>query len=93
MFPSFFVKTNYAVVEQMQRWSLYGYDTWEALQDHLWLTAGFSYDRLDYPGNFRQVPISPGQAAADQWGPKAALVYSPWPVATLRLAHSRALAA
>jgi tetratricopeptide (TPR) repeat protein len=86
-----FPTTNYTVVEPMQRWSIYGYDTWEALPAQLWLTAGLVYDTLDYPANFRQVPISAGQASTSSLGPKGALVWSPSSTVTLRGAYARSL--
>jgi Flp pilus assembly protein TadD len=91
VFQAFFPPVNQTFREDFQRWSIYGYDTWEVGKDHLWLTAGLCYDQLRYPQNHRQVPISVGEAKADRLGPKAALVWTPGPVATVRGAFSRSL--
>jgi tetratricopeptide (TPR) repeat protein len=91
IFGAFFPPVREQVQEDMQRWSIYGYDTWEAWPDHLWLTAGLSYDQVHYPENFRQAPISAGETSTDLLGPKAALVWSLSSMATLRGAYSRSL--
>jgi len=46
---------------------------------------------MDYPDNFRFVPISSGEAHRDLLAPKAALNWSPWSFVTLRAAYSQAL--
>jgi hypothetical protein len=64
----FFPPVDQTVREDFQRWSLYGYDTWELARNRLWLTAGISYDRMSYPQNHRQVPISAGESTTDLVG-------------------------
>lgn len=90
-FSAFFPPVNRSVTEDFQRWTAYAYDTWELAREQVWLTAGLAYDQVDYPENLRQVPVSPGQAHADRWGPKAALVWSPAPWVTWRTAYARSL--
>jgi tetratricopeptide (TPR) repeat protein len=86
-----FPPTQETLEEDFQRRSLYAYDTYEVLKKQLWLTAGLAYDQMRYPDNYRQVPISPGASDTDLVGPKAALVWSPCSIVTLRGAYSRSL--
>ena len=39
--------------------------------DRLWLTAGFSYDHIEYPELFRNPPLSAGTETRDLLAPKA----------------------
>ena len=55
------------------------------------LTAGLTYDHLNYPENFRLPPIQQGQEKRERFSPKAAIVWSPRPELTLRGIYSRAL--
>jgi Tfp pilus assembly protein PilF len=91
IFKAFFPVTNATVIEDMQRWSVYAYDTFEVLPSQLWLTAGVAYDVLQYPANYRQVPVASGQATEDCLGPKGALVWSPSSIVSVRGAYSRSL--
>lgn len=91
IFSSFFPVLNQTTVADMQRWSVYAYDTLEIAPSRLWLTAGLSYDNVEYPENFRQIPVSSVEASASQLGPKAAMVWSPCSEATVRAAYSRSL--
>jgi outer membrane receptor protein involved in Fe transport len=50
-----------------------------------------AYDRVTYPANFRFAPLSPGEQARDQLGPKAGFVLTPTPDTTLRGAYTRSL--
>jgi tetratricopeptide (TPR) repeat protein len=72
------------------RASVYGYYTLEPVE-RLWLTAGLAYDYLNYPANFRSPPVSSGNDTRYHLGPKAALVWSPLPEATLRGIYSSSL--
>ncbi len=76
--------------ENFDRMTGYGYLTVEPLEK-LWLTAGLAYDEVKYPDNFRAPPISAGQDQHAQFGPKAALVWSPIPQATARAFYARSL--
>jgi hypothetical protein len=59
--------------------------------ENLWLTGGVAADQETYPNDFRQPPISAGEASRSQLGPKAALVWSPLPQVTLRGIYTRSL--
>jgi hypothetical protein len=59
--------------------------------EKLWLTAGVGYDRIKMPSNFRSLPQSSGTEDRELVGPKAAIVWSPLPKATLRGIYSRSL--
>lgn len=61
------------------------------LPGQLSLTGGAAYERLQYPENFRSPPISAGHEVRDQVSPKAALVWSPSSVLTLRGSYTRSL--
>jgi tetratricopeptide (TPR) repeat protein len=76
--------------EGFNRLTGYGYLTVEPL-DRLWLTGGAAYDDVTYPDNYRNPPLSPGQAHTYQLGPKAGLVWSPISLMTLRGAYTRSL--
>jgi Tfp pilus assembly protein PilF len=88
--PVLFTPTTYSISENFERITGYGYLTVEPLE-HLWLTGGFAYDQVTYPDNYRQPPVSSGEAESSQLGPKAALVWSPIPQATLRGVYTRSL--
>jgi len=79
-----------SVNENLERFTGYGYLTLEPL-DRVWLTGGLAYDDLTYPANFRQPPLSAGQGHLSEFGPKAAVVWSPLPEATLRGDFTRSL--
>jgi len=76
--------------EGFNRLTGYGYLTVEPL-DRLWLTGGAAYDDVTYPDNFRNPPLSAGEAHTRQLGPKAGLVWSPVSLLTLRGAYTRSL--
>jgi hypothetical protein len=80
----------FAQIEGFNRLTGYGYLTVEPL-DRLWLTGGAAYDDITYPDNFRNPPLSPGEAHTYQLGPKAGLVWNPVPLLTLRGAYTRSL--
>jgi tetratricopeptide (TPR) repeat protein len=82
------VSTNTA--EDFRRATGYAYYTLEPVRD-LFVTAGLSYDNVEYPENFRSPPISPGQRSKDLLGPKAALAYSPQDWMTVRGIYARSL--
>jgi hypothetical protein len=73
-----------------QRETAYSYLTVEPLE-RLWLTGGVAADHETYPYDFRQPPIGAGENTRSQLGPKAALVWSPVPQATLRGIYTRSL--
>jgi tetratricopeptide (TPR) repeat protein len=73
-----------------QRETAYSYLTVQPLEK-LWLTGGVAADDETYPDDFRQPPIGAGENTKTQLGPKAALVWSPVPQATLRGIYTRSL--
>ena len=79
-----------SVHSDFRRTTGYGYLTVEPL-DRIWLTGGLTYDIMEYPLNFRNPPLTSGQASQSQIGPKAALVWEPAPVVTFRGMYSRSL--
>ena len=82
--------TSGSADEGFQRVTGYCYATIEPIE-RLWITAGLAYDDVSYPDNYRQPPISSGQAQASQLGPKAAVVWSPLPQLTLRGVYAKSL--
>lgn len=72
------------------RLSVYGYYNWR-LFDPLLLTAGLSYDRLNYPQDFRYVPISDRQQVRDQVSPKAGVIWTPHPDTAVRAGYAQSL--
>jgi Tfp pilus assembly protein PilF len=78
------------VVADFERYSAYGYYTWKPVPELL-LTAGLSYDHLEYPDDFHFVPIGPGSMHRNLLAPKGAVVWSPGPAVTLRGAYSEGL--
>ena len=59
--------------------------------DHLKLTGGVTVDTEKFPYYFRNPPVTSGEDNRTQIGPKAALVWSPVPEATLRGFYTRSL--
>jgi tetratricopeptide (TPR) repeat protein len=57
------------VNSDLDRVSVYAYDLWQILSS-VRLTAGVSYERLDYPINIDLPPLAPGQQIADKVSPK-----------------------
>jgi len=76
--------------ENFSREAAYAYSTWELLPD-LRVTGGVTADRVEYPQNFRNPPVSPGRAEQSQVGPKAGLVWELLPQIALRGAWARSL--
>lgn len=73
-----------------ERTSLYLYDTWK-VAPWLWLTGGVSWDRVEYPENFRSPPINGRQASLDKVSPKIGVTALPWRGATIRGAYAEAV--
>lgn len=87
---SLFIPTNQSFSEPFQRFTGYGYLTVEPV-DNLWLTGGFAYDDMEYPSNFRNLPVSAGTVWRHEPEPKAAIVWSPSQNVTLRGVYARSL--
>ncbi|MES2661048.1 MAG: FecR domain-containing protein [Verrucomicrobiota bacterium] len=65
------------------RTSLYAYDYWNVLPC-LTLIGGVSWDRLDYPENFRNPPVSEDQRTEDEVSGKIGFTYTPSRYLTVR---------
>lgn len=74
----------------LNRFSAYGYDQWKIL-DTLALTAGVTYDHLEYPYNDLNSPLSARARSADQVSPKGGLIFTPWKKTTFRASYSQSL--
>jgi hypothetical protein len=59
--------------------------------DPLLITLGVAYDYVEYPLNFRNVPIARGRKDRDQVSPKAGITWSPFEQTTVRGAYTRSL--
>src|SRR5206468_9594033 len=66
------------------------YYHWQIFEP-LRLTAGVSYDHLDFPRNIDIAPISQEQESKDQVSPKLGLVFTPWKDGSVRAAYTRSL--
>ena len=73
-----------------QRISLYGYQQWQMLES-LRLTAGVSYDKLDYPKNIEIAPITDAEDSKSRVSPKVGLLWSPTDDTNVRGYYSRSL--
>jgi tetratricopeptide (TPR) repeat protein len=73
-----------------QRISVYGYHQWQVFEP-LRLTAGVSYDRLEYPRNIDIAPIIGDETSKDQVSPKVGLLWSPTPNTHVRGFYARSL--
>ena len=74
----------------LERLTGYGYYQWR-LFDPLALTAGVAYDRLTFPRNILNPPISEEAQTEEQISPKAGLIYTPWQRTTLRALYAQSL--
>jgi hypothetical protein len=81
--------TNSAASD-FQRLSVYAYDTWEIIEPVL-LTAGVSYDRLEYPVNFRDPPVRSDEETTERVSPKAGLIWTPFEGTIFRAGYTRSL--
>ncbi len=79
-----------SVRPDFSRATIYGYQSVE-LFDSLVLTAGLTYDSLEYPVNHRSAPLSNGERNKDRLSPKAGFVWTINPRTTLRGAYTRSL--
>lgn len=57
----------------------------------LFLIAGVSYERVEYPRNIDNPPIADGEATRDQLSPKAGFIWTPQPGTVVRGAYTRSL--
>ena len=73
-----------------ERMSFYGYHYWE-IHNSIWLVGGVSYDRVTFPENFRDAPLSGSTETVDQVSPKAGFIWAPSRNTTMRAAYTRSL--
>jgi tetratricopeptide (TPR) repeat protein len=88
--PSGITRVDTSADTSLDRFSIYAYEHWKIL-DNLRLSAGVSYDRLNYPDNIDVPPIQDGQNTKDQVSPKVGIVWDPLPDTRLRAAWTRSL--
>jgi tetratricopeptide (TPR) repeat protein len=73
-----------------ERMSLYAYDYWNVLPN-LTLIGGLAWDRIEYPENFRNPPVSDKQRTDDKLSGKLGFTYVPSRWVTLRGAYAEGL--
>ncbi|MEA3208276.1 MAG: hypothetical protein QOE70_1333 [Chthoniobacter sp.] len=73
-----------------ERLNAYCYDLLRVTR-WLTLTGGVTYDRLQYPENFQNSPVSDRQRVIEKVSPKAGLSLQPWSGAAVRGAYSEAI--
>ncbi len=89
--PDVFAPTTNNFEYLLRRFSVYVYDHWQIL-DSLRLTAGLTFDHLQYPGNSEIPPLSrDDKLSEDKISPKAAIEWSPTREVTVRGAYTRSL--
>lgn len=74
----------------LDRQSYYVYDTWRPFRS-LSLTAGVSYDRLEFPTNYRNAPITDGEDSRDRLSPKVGVIWNPCGNLFVRGAYTQSL--
>ncbi len=75
----------------LERESVYVYDTWRPFRS-LSLTGGLSYDRLEFPTDYRNAPIVSGEDSRDRLSPKAGVIWNPFGNLFVRGAYAQSLA-
>jgi Flp pilus assembly protein TadD len=78
------------ITSLFRRITFYGYHQWQVF-DPLQLIGGVTYDRITFPQNFRNAPISANEQTQDQVSPKAGLIWTPLDGTTFRFAYTRSL--
>ncbi|MEW6160571.1 MAG: TonB-dependent receptor, partial [Verrucomicrobiota bacterium] len=74
----------------LERFSIYGYSHWQIF-DAFQLISGLSYDRLVFPNNIDQAPISEGEREKDRVSPKVGFLWALAPNTWFRGAYTRSL--
>jgi tetratricopeptide (TPR) repeat protein len=74
----------------LERESFYIYDTWRPFRT-LSLTGGLSYDRLEFPTDYRNAPIVSGDDSRDRLSPKAGVIWNPYGNLFVRGAYTQSL--
>jgi tetratricopeptide (TPR) repeat protein len=74
----------------LERINIYAYDIWRVLP---WLsvTGGLTFDHLDYPQNFRSVPVNDQQQTLERVSPKVGFILTPAPGTVIRGAYTQAI--
>ena len=75
----------------LERQSVYVYDTWRPFHS-LSVTGGLSYDRLEFPTNYRDSPILGVQSSKTKLSPKAGVIWNPFGDFVVRGAYAQSLA-
>lgn len=81
---------RYETRPQVERFSVYAYDQWQARSWAL-VTAGVTYDHLESPFNLVAPPLTSATRTTDQVSPKLGLTLTPWPGGAVRGAYTRSL--
>ena len=84
------VPTNQIVTYDLGRAAAYFYDVWQPFEP-VELTAGITYDWVDYPANVTAPPYASGQLEKDRFSPKVGLRWTPLPRTQFRAAWTRSL--
>ena len=74
----------------LDRVNLYGYNLWR-VAPWLSLTGGVTYDRLQFPDNFRSPPINDRGRTLERLSPKAGFILQPTPTLVVRGAYTEAI--
>ena len=74
----------------LERESFYIYDIWRPFRT-LSLTAALSYDRLEFPTDYRNAPIVSGEDSRDRLSPKAGVIWNPFGNLFVRGAYAQSL--
>ena len=86
--------TGYAVSQNIDsdllRLSVYAYEQFR-VRPELLLVAGVSYDRNEFPSNFRYAPVSEEETTVDQVSPKGGLIWTPGGQTTIRAGYAQGL--
>jgi tetratricopeptide (TPR) repeat protein/ferric-dicitrate binding protein FerR (iron transport regulator) len=74
----------------LERESFYLYDTWRPIRS-LSITGGVSFDRLTYPTDYRNAPITPTESTRSKVSPKAGVIWNPTGHLVVRAAYTQSL--
>jgi tetratricopeptide (TPR) repeat protein len=74
----------------LDRQSVYAYDTWRPFRS-LSLTAGVSYDWLEFPTDYRNAPIVTEESSRSRLSPKVGAIWNPCGDLVLRGAYTQSL--
>lgn len=84
------VMRNQQYRPDFERFQIYGYETWE-VRDRVHLTAGLSYDRIEFPINHAEPPLRDGEDWRSKVSPKVGAIWEVLPRTWLRAAYTRSL--